>query len=50
MHENNIFFNALTHSLRRFKLYVVWVDVQTSADIENCARLTLIEQKWLPNE
>ena len=48
--KNNIFFDALTHSLRRFQLYLAWIDVQTSADIENCARLTLIEQKWLPNE
>ena len=48
--KNNIFFDALTHSLRRFQLYLAWIDVQTSADIENCERLALIEQKWLQNE
>jgi hypothetical protein len=46
--KNNIFFDALTHSLRRFQLYLAWIDVQTSADIANCERLALIEQKCLP--
>ena len=46
--KNNIFFDALTHSLRRFQLYLAWIDVQTSADIENCELLALIEQKCLP--
>ena len=48
MHENNIFFDALIDSLRRFQLYLSWMDVQTSADIGNCERLALIEQKCLP--
>ncbi len=40
--KNNVFFNALTHSLRRFTLYVAWIDVQTSADIENNVCLTFL--------
>ncbi len=48
--KNNIFFDALTHSLRRFQLYVACLAVQTNADIENCERLALIEKKRLPNE
>ncbi len=48
--KKNIFFNALTHLLRDVQLYVCWIEVHTSADIENSEQLTLIEQKWLPNE
>jgi hypothetical protein len=46
--KKHIFFDALTHSLRRFQLYLAWIDLQTSADIGNCERLALIEQKCLP--